>query len=63
MFKATLKKLKLGKSVQEMDISDKTKFWTEISKKWSKADPSKFLSDKEQEKLNKVVVKQDERIV
>lgn len=60
LFKATLKKMKLGKSVQDMSLEEKTNFWTELAKKWTKADPSKFLSDKDQEKLNKTVVKQDE---
>lgn len=45
-----------------MELSQKMEFWTEMSKRWSKADPSRFLSDKEQERLSKIVVKQSEQI-
>ena len=57
MFKAELQRTKLEKSVEDMNIKEKADFWGAIAKKWTKADPEEFMSDKEIEKLNKTVVK------
>ena len=32
-------------------------FYSKLAKKWTKNDPSEFMTDKEQEKLNKLVIK------
>ena len=45
------------KSVEEMTLSEKNDFYSKLAKKWTKNDPSEFMTDKEQEKLNKTVIK------
>lgn len=60
IFKDVLKKQKLDKCVDDMELGERVEFWKAISDKWSKNDPSEFLSDKDQEKLNKTVVKSEE---
>lgn len=59
IFKDVLKKQKLDKCVDDMELDERVEFWKAISDKWSKNDPSEFLSDKDQEKLNKTVVKSE----
>lgn len=61
MFKTVLPKVSTEKSFSEMTIAEKTDFLTKLSEKWTKNDPSEFLSDKDQEKLNKVVAKPEEK--
>lgn len=57
-FKAALQKCKFETSFSELTLEQKVKFFTELSKAWGdKADPSKFLTDKELEQLEKIVVK------
>lgn len=57
-FKQSMKKLKLTTSVNDLSLENKIKFFTELSKIWGeKEDASKFLTDKEQEKLMKLTVK------
>ncbi len=57
-FKAALQKCKFYTSFSELSLEQKVKFFTELSKAWGdKADPSKFLTDKELEQLEKIVVK------
>jgi len=50
--------MKIGKSVEEMTLKEKNSFYEELAKKWTKEDPSEFMSDDQQEKLNKVVIKE-----
>ena len=61
VFKTVLPKVSTEKSFSEMTIAEKTDFLTKLSEKWTKNDPSEFLSDKDQEKLNKVVAKPEEK--
>ena len=57
-FKAALQKCKFTTSFSELSLEQKVEFFTELSKAWSdKADPSKFMSDKEVDQLEKIVVK------
>lgn len=47
-----------SKSFDQLDLKQKTKFFTELSKAWGdKADPVKFMSQKETEALEQIVVK------
>lgn len=47
-----------GKNFDQLSLEQKTKFFTELSKAWGdKADPAKFMSQKETEALEQVVVK------
>lgn len=61
-FKAALQKCKFdGKCFDDLTLEEKVKFFTEISKAWSnKADPSKFMTDKELEALQKIVIKKQQ---
>ncbi len=61
VFKTVLPKVSTEKSFSEMTIAEKTDFLTKLSEKWTKNDPSEFLSDKDQEKLNKIVAKPEEK--
>ena len=57
-FKAALQKCKFTTSFSELSLEQKVEFFTELSKAWGdKADPSKFMSDKEVDQLEKIVVK------
>ena len=57
-FKAAMLKLKFEKSFDELTLDEKIDFFTEMSKTWkNKADPSKFMSPKDMEQLNKIVIK------
>lgn len=58
-FKAAMIKCKYTeKSFDDLTLDEKVKFFTELSKAWGKkADPSKFMSDKEMEALEAIVVK------
>ena len=59
-FKAAMQKCKFETSFSELSLEDKVKFFTELSKAWGdKADPSKFMTDKEVEQLEKIVVKKN----
>jgi hypothetical protein len=60
VYKDVLKKTNLGKSFVDMTIQEKMDFLKTLSEKWTKNDPTEFLSDKEFEKLNKTVVKTEE---
>ena len=58
-FKAAMKKLKFDVCFAELSLEQKVEFFTELSKAWGdKADPAKFMTDKETEQLEKIVVKQ-----
>lgn len=57
IFKAELQRTKLEKSVEDMTVKEKADFWGTIAKKWTKADPEEFLSDREIEKLNNTVIR------
>ena len=58
-FKAAMKKLKFEVCFAELSLEQKVEFFTELSKAWGdKADPAKFMTDKETEQLEKIVVKQ-----
>ena len=57
IFKGELQKMKLEKSVEEMTVKEKAEFWGNVAKKWTKEDPEEFMSAKDIEKLNKIVVK------
>lgn len=58
-FKAAMAKCKyFDKSFEDLSLDEKVKFFTELSKAWgSKADPSEFMSDKEVDQLEKIIVK------
>lgn len=57
-FKAAMQKCKFKTAFIDLSLEDKVKFFTELSKAWGdKADPSKFMTDKETEQLEKIVVK------
>lgn len=56
-FRSILIDMKIDKSVEEMSLSEKNDFYSKLAKKWTKNDPSEFMTDKEQEKLNKTVIK------
>lgn len=58
-FKAAMLKCKFeDKCFDDLTLEEKVKFFTELDNAWkSKADPVKFLSDKETEQLEKIVVK------
>ena len=57
-FKDTMKKCKFATSFSDLSLEQKVEFFTEISKVWGdKADPSKFMTDKETDQLEKIVFK------
>ena len=56
-FKNVLVKCKFTTSFNDLTLEDKVKFFTELSKAWKDAEPSEFMTDKEVEQLNNVVVK------
>lgn len=57
-FKAAMLKLKFETSFSELSLEDKVKFFTELTKAWGdKADPAEFMTDKEVNQLEKIVVK------
>lgn len=57
-FKAAMQKCKFETSFSELSLDEKVKFFTELAKAWGdKADPSKFMTDKEIDQLEKIVVK------
>lgn len=59
-FKNVMKKLKFKTSFEKLTLDEKVKFFTEMAKVWKKADPSKFLTDKDQEQLDTLVVGTEE---
>lgn len=57
-FKDAMKKCKFSTSFSELSLDQKVQFFTELSKAWGdKADPSKFMTDKETDQLEKIVIK------
>lgn len=57
-FKDTMKKCKFATSFSELSLDQKVQFFTELAKVWGdKADPSKFMTDKETDQLEKIVFK------
>ena len=58
-FKAAMQKCKFfDKAFDDLTLEEKVSFFTELSKAWgSKADPSKFMTDKEIQQLQTIVVK------
>ena len=56
-FKNTLVKCKFENSFNDLTLEQKVKFFTELSKAWKKNEPNEFMTDKEIEQLNNVVVK------
>lgn len=57
-YKAALQKCKFNKSFSELGIDDKVEFFTVLAKGWAnKPEPSKFMSDKEEDQLEKIVIK------
>ena len=59
IFKNTMLKCKFeDKSFDDLTLKEKVKFFTEISKTWQEDyEPSAFMSDKEIDQLNKIVIK------
>lgn len=59
IFKNTMLKCKFeDKSFDDLTLKEKVKFFTELSKTWKeKYEPTAFMSDKEIDQLNKVVIK------
>lgn len=58
-FKAAMIKCKyVDKSFDDLTLEEKVKFFTELSRAWDKkTDPSKFMTDKEMEALEAIVIK------
>jgi len=56
-FKNTLVKCKFDKSFNDLTLDEKVKFYTELSKVWKKNEPNEFMTTKEIDQLNNVVVK------
>lgn len=58
VFKNVMVKCKFeGKSFDDLSIAEKVKFFTELSKVWTdNHEPSDFMSDKEVDQLNKIVI-------
>ena len=57
-FKNVLSKCKFESSFNDLTLEQKVKFFTELSKAWNKNEPTEFMTDKEVEQLNNVVVKE-----
>ncbi len=57
LFKSTMIKLKFEKSLDELSLKDRAKFWDAFAEEWDDVDPSEFMTDKEQANLQKLVVK------
>lgn len=59
-FKAAMQKCKFETSFSELNLEQKVEFFTALSKAWGdKEDPSKFMSDKEIDQLEKIIVKKN----
>ena len=58
-FKNVLVKCKFDTSFNDLTLEQKVKFFTELSKAWKKNEPTEFMTDKEVEQLNNVVVKEN----
>ena len=58
-FKNVLVKCKFDTSFNDLTLEQKVKFFTELSKAWKKNEPTEFMTDKEIEQLNNVVVKEN----
>lgn len=59
-FKAAMVKCKyFDKAFNDLTLEEKVEFFTQLSNAWSssKADPTKFMTDKEIEQLEKIVIK------
>lgn len=56
-FKNTLVKCKFDTSFNDLTLEQKVKFFTELSKAWHKNEPTEFMTDKEVEQLNNIIVK------
>ena len=57
-FKAAMLKCKFeDRAFDDLSLDEKVTFFTELSKAWNKADPSKFMNDKELSQLEKITVK------
>lgn len=59
VFKNVLSKCKFTTSFNDLTLEEKVKFFTELSKAWKKNEPNEFMTDKEIEQLNNVVVKEE----
>ena len=58
-FKAALLKCKFNVPFSELSLEQKVKFFTELNKAWgSQPDPAEFMTDKETQQLEKIVVNQ-----
>ena len=58
-FKNVLVKCKFDTSFNDLTLEQKVKFFTELSKAWKKNEPTEFMTDKEVEQLNNIVVKEN----
>lgn len=58
-FKNVLVKCKFETSFNDLTLEQKVKFFTELSKAWKKNEPTEFMTDKEIEQLNNIVVKEN----
>lgn len=56
-FKNVLVKCKFETSFNDLTLEQKVKFFTELAKAWTKNEPTEFMTDKETEQLNNIVVK------
>lgn len=60
-FKNVLAKVSEEKSLSEMTITEKNDFYTKLTEKWTREDPSEFMSDKDQDKLSKFIAKPEKK--
>ena len=61
MEQLVLKKLKFEVPFNELSLEQKVDFFTEIDKVWDKEDPTKFMTQKEQEQLEAIKVAPDKK--
>ena len=46
----------MNKSFDDLTIAEKVKFFTEMAANWTKNEPNEFMTDKEIEQLNKIII-------
>lgn len=56
-FRDVLVNMAVQKSVDDMTLKEKDTFYGKLAKKWTKNDPSEFMTDEELEKLDEIVIK------
>jgi len=46
----------MNRSFDDLTIAEKVKFFTEMAANWTKNEPNEFMTDKEIEQLNKIII-------